>query len=97
MYLAGSRLVPKIAPKLGACPDLQLTLFLDENGWGRLHSSLVCWQYHTSDMDCTDLQCGTVRVWRDEPEIHSPGGNPCTWPALGYCLKLNRKWRPDQI
>ena len=71
MYLAGSRLVLQNCTKIGGRPYLKLTLFLVENGWGRLHSSLVRWR-RTSDMDCTELQCGTVRVRQVEPEVNVP-------------------------
>ena len=42
MSLAGSRLVPKKAPKIAADPDLKLTLFLVENGGIRDQFALHC-------------------------------------------------------
>ena len=46
---------------------------------------------HKNDMNCTDLQCGTVRVRQVEQK------SPCTLPALEWCPKLHRKWRPTRF
>ena len=65
-------------------PDLKLTLFLVDN-WLASIAFFTCslaphkrYGLHRSAVCYTASAAGRT-------------GNPCTWPALGYCPKLNRK------